>query len=334
MPDTIPQFATRALGRRRVLASGLCFAQGIVSNAHAQGLLRQPVRMVVPFSAGGAVDFVARLMGHALTARIGQPIVVENRTGASGAIGAQFVARAPADGHTLLMTPITSFAMLAGMPGNTLGVDLVRDFAPVGTIGSVPVVVAASHRLQVDSLAGLVALARNRPEALSYASAGNGSTEHLAAEMFAMQAGMRLLHVPYRGGAPALADVLAGQVDLMFATLPNVMQNGSGMKVLAIATESRSPVMPEVPTAAEVGFPGFTVSSIYGLLAPAGTPQPVLAWLGRELQATAAQPDIRERLMQQGVTPDPRPSDITEQQLRSEIARWAQVVRSANIQLN
>lgn len=334
MSDTPPQPAIRALGRRRVLAAGIGFVQGLAGGARAQGLLRQPVRMVVPFSAGGAVDFVGRLIAHGMTARIGQPIVVENRTGASGAIGAQFVARAPADGHTLLMTPITSFAMLAGLPGNTLGVDLVRDFAPVGTIGSVPIVVAASHRLQVDSLAGLVALARNRRETLSYASAGNGSTEHLAAEMFAMQAGIRMLHVPYRGGAPALADVLAGQVDLMFATLPNVMQNGSGLKVLAIATEGRSPALPEVPTTAEAGFSGFTVSSIYGLLAPAGTPQPVLAWLGRELQATVAQSDVRERLLQQGVIPDPRPPEITEQQLRAEVARWAEVVQRANLQLH
>ncbi len=319
--------------RRHLLAAGAGLALAAAGGARAQSFPSQPIRMVVPFSAGGAVDFVARLVGQGLSPRLGQTVVVENRTGASGAIGAQFVARAPADGHTLMMTPITSFAMLAGMPGSNLGLDLAQDFAPVGTIGAVPVVVVASNRLQVDSLAGLVALARSRPGALSYASSGNGSTEHLAAEMFAMQAGIRMLHVPYRGGAPALADVLAGQVDLMFATLPNVMQNGSGLRVLAIATEGRSAVVPQVPTAAEAGFPGFVVSSIYGVLAPAGTPQPVLARLSQELQAAAAQSDIRERLQQQGVMPEPSPADVTGRQLRSEIARWGQVIREAKVQL-
>lgn len=331
--SSIPNPSPAAPGRRRVLAAVATVVLGAAGGTRAQDFPSRPVRMIVPFSAGGAVDFVARLVGQGMATRLGQPMVIENRTGASGAIGAQLVARAPADGYTLMMTPITSFAMLSGMPGSTLGLDLVRDFAPVGTVGAVPIVVAVNNTLQVDSLAGLVTLARSRPGALSYASAGNGSTEHLAAEMFAIQAGVRMLHVPYRGGAPALTDVLAGQVDLMFATLPNVMQNGSGVKVLAIATETRSAVVPQVPTAAEAGFPGFAVSSIYGVLAPAGTPRPVLEQLSRHLQAATAQQDIRERLLQQGVMPEPAGADVTGQQVRSEVARWAQVIREAKLQL-
>ncbi len=323
------------MGRRGALlgAAGLAGAALAGRPAAAQGFPSQPVRLVVPFAAGGAVDFVGRLVGQGMSARLGQPVVVENRTGASGSIGAQFVARAPADGHTLLMAPITSFAMLAGFPGNNLALDLQRDFAPVGTIGAVPIVVVAANRLQVNDLAGLVALARSRPEALSYASSGNGSTEHLAAELFAQQAGVRMLHVPYRGGAPALADVLAGQVDLMFATLPNVMQNGGALKVLAIATAERSSAAPQVPTAAEAGFANFTVSSIYAVLAPAATPAAALERLNREMQAAVAQPEIRDRLAAQGVVPAPSAAAVTGGQLAAEVTRWARVIREARLQL-
>jgi tripartite-type tricarboxylate transporter receptor subunit TctC len=316
--------------RRALLGAA---ALGLAAPARAQAFPTQPVRLVVPFAAGGAVDFVGRLTGQGMSARLGQPVVVENRTGASGAIGAQFVARAPADGHTLLMAPITSFAMLAGFPGNNLNLDLARDFAPVGTIGAVPIVVVAANRLQVDSLSALVALARSRPEALSYASSGNGSTEHLAAELFAQQAGVRMLHVPYRGGAPALADVLAGQVELMFATLPNVMQNGGALKILAIATPARNAAVPQVPTTAEAGFAEFAVSSIYSLLAPAGTPAPVLDRLNRDMQAAVAQPEIRDRLLAQGVAPLPGTPAETAGQLGNEVTRWARVIRDARLQL-
>ncbi|MBR0665473.1 tripartite tricarboxylate transporter substrate binding protein [Roseomonas hellenica] len=329
------RFAVPAMRRRHILRAGAAMlaAGSAAGRAAAQGFPTQPIRLVVPFAAGGAVDLVGRLVGQGMAAGLGQPVVVENRTGASGAIGAQSVARAPADGHTLLMAPITSFAMLAGLPGNNLNLDLLRDFAPIGTVGAVPIVLVAANRLQVESVGALVALARRRPAALSYASAGNGSTEHLAAELFAQQAGISLLHVPYRGGAPALADVLGGQVDLMFATLPNTLQNGGALKILAIATAARSGAVPEVPTAAEAGFADFAVSSIYGLLAPAGTPAAVVDRLNRAMQAAVAQPELRARLQQQGVEAAPTGADTTRQQLASEVARWAGVIRDARISL-
>ncbi|MBC9208310.1 tripartite tricarboxylate transporter substrate binding protein [Roseomonas aerophila] len=320
------------LRRRSILAAGIGLA--IARPARAQGFPNQPVRLIVPFSPGGAVDFVGRLVGQGMGPHLGQSVVVENRTGAAGAIGAQFVARAPADGHTLMMAPITNFAMLAGMPGNNLGLDLGRDFAPVGTIGAVPIVVVAGAGVRASSLAELIALLRKADRPLSYASSGNGSTEHLAGEYFATLTGTRMLHVPYRGGAPALADVLAGQVDLMFATLPNVMQNGSGLKVLAIATGTRSSVMPDVPTTAEAGLPGFQVSSLYGVLAPAATPGPVLARLNRDLRAALAQDDVRNRLIQQGVLPEPTTPEATAAQLREELSRWGKVIVEAKVTLN
>jgi tripartite-type tricarboxylate transporter receptor subunit TctC len=320
------------LSRRGILAAGLGLA--LARPARAQDFPNQPVRLVVPFSAGGAVDFVGRLVGQGMGQHLGQPVVVENRTGAAGGIGAQFVARAPADGHTLMMAPITNFAMLAGMPGNNLGLDLVRDFAPVGTVGAVPIVVVAASKVKVNTLAELITLLRSSERPLSYASSGNGSTEHLAGEYFANLTSTRMLHVPYRGGAPALADVLAGQVDLMFATLPNVMQNGSGLKVLAIATEARSSVMPQVPTAAEAGVPAFHVSSLYGVLAPAATPQLVLQRLNRDLRAALAQDDVRSRLLQQGVLPESTSPEVTATQLQEELSRWAKVITEAKVSLN
>jgi tripartite-type tricarboxylate transporter receptor subunit TctC len=289
--------------------------------------------MVVPFAAGGAVDFVGRLVGQEMSARLGQPVVVENRTGASGAIGAQFVARAAPDGHTVMMTPITSFAMLAGFAGNNLNLDLTRDFAAVGLIGAVPIVIVVNPRLPVTTLAELVAHLRARPGELGFATAGNGSTEHLAAELFMALTGTRMLHVPYRGGAPALADVLAGQVPLMFATAPNVLQNGGTLRVLAIATAARSAALPGVPTVAEAGLAGFEVSSIYGLLAPAATPGPAIDRLNRDMVAAVETAAVRDRLRQQGVEPGPASPATAAATVASEVARWAKVIRDAGVTL-
>lgn len=319
------------LHRRHLLAAGAGVL--LARPAAAQGFPTQPVRLIVPFAAGGAVDFVGRLVGMEMANRLGQPVVVENRTGASGGIGAQHVARATPDGHTLMMAPLTNFAMVAGMPGNNLGLDMAKDFASVGTIGAVPLVVAVNPRLPVNTLAELVAYLRSKPGELAFASSGNGSTEHLAGELFMGVTGTRMLHVPYRGGAPALADVLAGQVPLMFATAPNVLQNGGALKVLAIATPRRSAALPQVPTTAEAGLSGFEVSSVYGILAPAGTPAPVIERLNRDLLAAVATPTVRDRLLQQGVDAGPSsPQDATAL-LNAELARWARVIRDARITL-
>jgi tripartite-type tricarboxylate transporter receptor subunit TctC len=316
--------------RRRHLLAALALPP---RPAAAQGFPTQPVRLIVPFAAGGAVDFVGRLVGMEMATRLGQSVVVENRTGAAGAIGAQYVARATPDGHTLMMTPLTSFAMLAGLPGNNLALDMARDFAAIGTIGAVPLVVVVNPRLPVNTLAELVAHIRARPGAIGYASSGNGSTEHLAGELFAGMTGTQMLHVPYRGGAPALADVIAGQVPLMFATAPNVLQNGGTLKVLAIATAARSAALPLVPTTAEAGLPGFEVSSVYGILAPAGTPAPVIERLNRELLAAVATPAVRDRLLQQGVDAAPSSPQAATALLAAELARWAGVIRAAGVTL-
>ncbi|MBE9605674.1 tripartite tricarboxylate transporter substrate binding protein [Acetobacteraceae bacterium H6797] len=329
-------FPKQGLGRRGFIAlgAGLGASLGLTAGgAMAQSFPSQPIKLVVPFSPGGAVDIVGRLVGQGMGSRLGQSVVVENRTGASGAIGAQTVARSPADGYTLMMAPLTSFAMLAGLPGNNLNVNFETDFAPVGIIGAVPIVVVVNGKLGVNSLAELIALARSKPGELNYASSGNGSTEHLAAELFSMQTGAKMMHVPYRGGAPAMADLMAGQVDLMFATLPNAMQNGAGLRILAIATRERSPAAPSVPTSAEAGLPDFEVSSIYGLLAPTNTSAVVVGKLEAAMMAAVESPDIGQRLMQQGIMVKPVSAKQTGDIMREELHRWAKVIATGKITL-
>ncbi|WP_431285180.1 Bug family tripartite tricarboxylate transporter substrate binding protein [Humitalea sp. 24SJ18S-53] len=320
-------------GRRGLLGTAMAAGLLPLASARAQAWPTQSLRIVVPFAAGGAVDFVGRLVAQGLGERIGQSVVVENRTGAGGAIGAQFVARSAPDGYTLMMTPVTSFAMLAGLPNNNLNLDMDKDFSAVATIGAVPIVVAVHGSVPAANLAELVAYAKANPGRLSYASAGNGSTEHLAAELFALRAGIEMLHVPYRGGAPAMTDLIAGQVQVMFATLPNVMQNGSGVKVLAIAMPARSPVLQDVPTATEAGVVGFDVASVYGILAPAALPAAIRTRLSTEIVALVETPAVSVRLSQQGIIPTPLPAAESQALLRDEVVRWREVIERARITL-
>ena len=300
--------------------------------AQAQTFPDRPVRLVVPFAAGGAVDFVARLIGPELGTRLGQPVVVENRTGAAGAIGAQAVARAAPDGTMLLMAPITSLSMLAGLPGSNVPFDLDRDFAPVALVGAVPLVVVVHPTVPARTLGELIAHARRNPGQLSFASAGIGSTEHLSAELLMSMSGARMVHVPYRGGAPAMMDVVGGQVQVMVATSPTVMQSGgTGVRALAIATARRSAALPDVPTAAEAGLAGYEVSTIYAVLAPAGTPADRIARLNREIVAAVRQDQVVERLRQQGIDPTPSTPAEAGAAVRSEMTRWAEVIRAAGI---
>ena len=300
--------------------------------ARAQTFPDRPVRLVVPFAAGGAVDFVARLIGPDLGTRLGQPVVVENRTGAAGAIGAQAVARAAPDGMTLLMAPITSFSMLSGLPGANVPFDLDRDFAPVAIVGAVPLVVVVHPAVPARDLRELIAHAQRNPGALSFASAGIGSTEHLAAELLMAMSGARMVHVPYRGGAPAMMDVVGGQVQVMVATSPTALQSGgAGVRLLGIATPRRSAALPDVPTAAEAGLPGYEVSTIYAVLAPAGTPADRIARLNRDIVATVRLEQLGERLRQQGIEATPSTPEEAGAAVRRELTRWAEVIRAAGI---
>lgn len=321
----------------RLLPSIAAFAYAIASSGalHAQDYPTRAVQLVVPFSAGGAVDAVGRLVAQKLSERLGKPVVVENRPGASGNIGAQGVARAPADGYTLLMAAITNYAINAPLQPAQVTYNLEKDLVPVGTVGNVPLVLVVNPSVPANNLQELIQLAKSKPGQLTFASSGNGSTEHLAGELFKKIAGIDMLHVPYKGGAPAVADVMGGQVSAMVATTPNVLPNvkSNRLRALVIAMPSRNAQLPDVPAAAEAGLPGFEVASVYGILAPAGTPQPILNRLTTELQAILQMPDTLERLQQIGVEASYAPPAESSRRIRSEFAKWSKLIQDANIKV-
>jgi tripartite-type tricarboxylate transporter receptor subunit TctC len=321
----------------RLLPSIVAFACAIAASSalHAQDYPARAVQLVVPFSAGGAVDAVARLVAQKLTERLGKPVVVENRPGASGNIGAQAVARAPADGYTLLMAAITNYAINAPLQPAQVTYSLEKDLVPVGTVGNVPLVLVVNPSVPANNLQELIQLAKSKPGQLTFASSGNGSTEHLAGELFKKIAGIDMLHVPYKGGAPAVADVMGGQVSAMVATTPNVLPNvkANRLRALVIAMPSRNAQLPDVPTAAEAGLPGFEVASLYGILAPAGTPPPILNKLTTELQTILQMPDTLERLQQIGVEASYAPPAEASRRIRSEFAKWGKLIKDANIKV-
>ena len=320
---------------RILLSATLTSAIVCAGAVHAQDYPARPVQIVVPFSAGGAVDAVGRLMAQKLSERLGKPVVVDNKPGASGNIGAQGVARAPADGYTLLMAAVTNYAINAPLQPAQVTYNLEKDLVPVAIVGNVPLMLVVNPSLPASNLQQFIQLAKGKPGQLTFASSGNGSTEHLAGELFKKLADVDMLHVPYKGGAPAVADVMGGQVSAMVATTPNVLPNvkANRLRALVIAMPARNSQAPDVPTAAEAGLPGFEVASVYGILAPAGTPAPIIAKLSTELNAILQMPDTLERLQQIGVEASyAAPADAT-RRIRNEFVKWAKVIQDANIKV-
>jgi tripartite-type tricarboxylate transporter receptor subunit TctC len=301
--------------------------------ARAETYPAKPVQVIVAFPPGGAVDFVGRLMAQQLAERLGATFIVENRPGASGAIGAQAVAKARPDGYTLLMAPLTNYAMNATLLRPTLGYDLEKDFAPVATVGEVPLVLVVNPEVGAKSVAEFVALAKAKPGDVTFGSSGNGSTEHLAAASFMHRAGITMLHVPYKGGAPAMSDLVGGQIMSMIGTTPSAMPHvkAGTLRALAVTTRARVAALPEVPTVAESGLPGFEVTSIYGILAPAATPPDIVGRLAEALAAITATPDVKERMLVQGVVATNASPAETGRIVHGEIARWAEVIAEAGI---
>lgn len=314
----------------------VAIALGLASAlALAQDYPTRPVQIIVPFSAGGAVDAVGRLMAQKLTERLGKPVVVDNRPGASGNIGAQAVARANPDGYTLLMAAVTNYAINIPLAATPVGYSLEKDFVPVAIVGNVPLMLVVNPAVPATTLAQFVALAKASPGKYTYASSGNGSTEHLAGALFMKLAGVDMLHVPYKGGAPAVADVMGGQVTAMVATTPNVLPNvkGGRLRALAIAMPARNAQAPDVPTAAEAGLPGFEVASVYAILAPTGTPPAIVARLASDLQAILQMPDTLEKLQQIGIEASYASSADATRRIQGEFAKWSKVIQDANIKI-
>jgi len=316
----------------RLLACLLTVFAAVPLAASAQDFPSRPLRIVAPIAPGGLTDTLARELAARLGERLGQPVTVENRPGGGGVIGMQAAARAPADGHTLVLVYPGVAAVNPSMIPN-LAYDIARDFAPVGGIGSFPFVLLAHPGLPARSAADLIDLARRSAPALAYGSAGNATGSHLATELWKRRAGVDLVHVPYKGEAPALADVVAGVVPLAMVT-PSValpMVRAGRVRALGVSAPERSPVMPEVPTLAEAGVAGYESVSWYGLLVPAGTPPAAVARLERELDAVLADPAARQKLESLGITPRPTAGTVFGRFVRDETERLRRLIQEAGI---
>jgi tripartite-type tricarboxylate transporter receptor subunit TctC len=301
------------------------------SAGSVQAYPARPVRVVVPFAPGGPNDTIARLIAQKLTETWGQPLLVENRAGAGGNIGTDFVAKSAPDGYTLLSAGPGSLIINPLM--GKVPYDTERDFAPVTLMARAPNALVAHPSLPARSVKELIALARARPGAINYGSGGNGSTPHLSAALFAAMAGIELTHVPYRGTAPATADLIGGQVQIAFLGIPAVLPHfkSGKLRVLAVTGSSRSPELPTIPTVDESGVPGYEVSPWYGLLAPAGTPRPVIARLAAETTRIVRAAEMREKLAAQGAEAAGGTPDDYAAVIRKDAVTWARLIEHAGL---
>jgi tripartite-type tricarboxylate transporter receptor subunit TctC len=302
-----------------------------VDRAFAQAWPAKPVRVVVSFAAGGANDILGRALAIPLAEQLGQQVVIENRAGAGGAVGTEFVARAQPDGYTLLVGTSSAFAIIPNL--SMPNYDPVKDFAPIAPFATLNYVVLAHPSVPVRSVKELIALAKKSPGTLNFASSGNGSAPHLAVELFNSQAGIRLTHIPYKGGAPALTALMGGEVDLMFDTfitaLPHVKSGRT--RPIAVTSARRAATFPDLPTVAEAGLPGYEAGNWFALFAPAGTPQPVVDRLAQAVAKSTASPAFRERMAAQGAEPMTGTPQSLAALIRTESARFARLIKDAGI---
>jgi tripartite-type tricarboxylate transporter receptor subunit TctC len=319
------------VSRRGFIGAALAASATLPSRGARAAYPERPVRLIVPFAAGGAVDSVARVLGKALTANLGGSIVIDNRGGAGGVIGMEAVAHAAADGYTLLL----SHSGFAAMPGlyRDLPFDPVRDFAGVVTAASGAYVLAVNSAEPFTSVADLIAYAKANPGRLTYGSAGAGSIIHLAGEFFKRTAAVELVHVPYKGAAPAITDLVGGQIRMMFAPAVNALPLAASgnLRALAVTSAKRSRLAPDLPTIAESGLPGFEVTGWYGLAAPAATAPAAVARLNAETNRALASADTVEQLRQQGLEPVGDTPEQASAWIKSEVAQWTKVIRDAGI---
>lgn len=300
--------------------------------ATAQSWPSKPIRIISPYPPAGANDLLARIIAPKLSEQLGQGVVVENRAGATGNIGAELVAKAPADGYTLLMGQAgnltINISLMAKIP-----FDPVRDFSPVTMVASTPNVLVVHPSMPVRTVRDLIALAKLKPGQINYATSGIGSPGHLAAELLNKAAGIRLVHIPYKGAAPALLDVVAGNAHLYFTSAVSAQPfiPSGRLRMVAVASAKRSPSLPEVPTVAEAGFPDFDVSSWWGVVAPAGTPREVVLRLQTEIHRVIALPEIRAKLAEQGLDIATNTPEQFAAYIKTETAKWAKLIREVGV---
>ena len=336
-PDSaLRQNATRTSFRRVVpsmrgivalVAIGSIVSALVASPALAQDYPTRPIRLVVPFPPGGANDIVARVVAPKLSDSLGQPVVIDNRGGAAGTIGADYVAKAAPDGYTLLMTP-APFVITQSLY-KKLPYDGQKDFVPVALLTSAPFVLAVGAKSPARSMADLLALARSQPGAVNFSSPGNGSPAHLAGELLKTRTGLDMLHVPYKGGGPAVADMIAGHVSFTLATPAEIMPHVKDGKAraLAVTTAERTSLAQGVPTMREAGVPDYEITVWYGITAPRGTPPAVVARIEKALVEVMANPEVRERMISMGLEPTPMGAAQFGEFLKREQAKWAELVR-------
>jgi len=311
------------------------FAFGAPASAQAPAYPTKPVRIVVPFPAGGATDILARAVAQKLTETWGQAFVVDNRPGAGGNIGSELVAKAAPDGYTLEMGTVGTHAINASLYAK-MPYDHVKDFAPIILVAGVPNVLVVNPAVPVNSVQELIAYAKANPGKLNFASSGNGTSIHLSGELFKVMAGVQMTHIPYKGSAPALADLLGGQVQLMFDNLPPSLPQikGGKLRALGVTSAARAPALPDTPTIAESGLPGFDASSWFGLLAPAGTPPAIIAKLNTEIAKWLATPEAKEKLVAIGANiAGGTPEDFA-RHIQAETAKWAKVVKESGAKVD
>ena len=316
----------------RVL-SGTALILAFIGSAHSQAYPNRPLRDIVPFPPGGGVDIVTRIVTTKLSDFLGQPIVVENRAGgAGGTVGADMAAKATPDGYTLFTCQIASHAISPALY-KKLPYNHIKDFVPISLLGITPNVLSVNPSVPVKSVKEFIAWAKASPGKINYASPGVGTSPHLTMELFKLTTGINLVNIPYKGGAPALVDLLGGHVGVMFANLPEHLPSIKAGKLrgLAVSTAKRSPQLPDVPTVAESGVPGFEVTVWYGLCAPAGVPKPIVARLNADVIKTLNSPDVKERLAQNSIEATPSTPEQFAAHIKSETAKWAKVVKDAGV---
>jgi tripartite-type tricarboxylate transporter receptor subunit TctC len=303
--------------------------------ATAQDYPSRPVKIVVPFPAGGSNDIIARILAQKLNERTGQPFLIENRGGAGGNIGSDAVATSEADGYTLLLTAPPPLTINAALYKN-LPYDPAKAFAPISLVASVPIVLAVHPSVEANNVGELIALAKAKPGTLNFGSSGNGSTNHLAGELLKSMTGINIVHLPYRGAAPAMNDLIAGHIPMMFDNIPAVLPQvqGKAIKAIAVAGAKRAAALPDVPTVAESGVPGFEASAWFGLVAPAKTPAPVLAKLASEVEAILKMPDVQKRFTELGAEPGSISGAAFGRFLAEETTKWTKIIQSSGATVN
>jgi tripartite-type tricarboxylate transporter receptor subunit TctC len=327
-----------ALSRRRpflrsIAVATIAAAATVLApaEAHAQAWPAKPVRLIIPFPPGGSNDVIGRMFATQLGDRLGQQVVVDNRGGAGGIIGADLAAKSAPDGYTLLLISV-AYAFGTSMYKN-IPYDPVKSFAPVAMLGTGPVVLTVHPSVPAKTTEELIALAKARPGHYQFASAGVGSFQHLASELFRIQAGIDILHVPYKGGGPAMADVIGGHAHILMGSLIQILPHikSGKLKVLATSGTRRNPALPDVPTVAEKALPGYDAQNWWGILAPAGTPQPVIDRLAKEVAAVTGSPEMKKRLEAEGAEAvQMSPGDFG-RFIQAETTKWARVVKQAGI---